>query len=383
MSSSPHSTSSNSVGQTTQPAHMARTPGRSWRHSHVSVLQVLMGIGALLIFTVVLWWWDNSRDADQAFAQAQARQPPGGESGNAAVQVAAYQPGRPLGFDLSDATIPAAEIRSGGPPKDGIPALTNPEFLSAENATYLRPKDRVIGVVVGEDARAYPLRILNYHEIVNDRVGDRPVAVTYCPLCDSAAVFDRRSPLGEREFGVSGLLYNSNVLMYDRGGRPESLWSQVKSEGVSGPAARKSLQPVPLELTTWEDWRRRYPRTRVLSTRTGHQRDYSRSPYGSYLDSIRLIFPVDPRSDRLPTKARVLGVWTDSGARAYPESAFSQERTRVEGELNGKKFVVEFRPESRSLRVVEADVGVHWMYSLWFAWYAFHPETDVLEAQGK
>ncbi len=293
--------------------------------------------------------------------------------------VAAFQPGRSLGFDLSNVTVPPGEIRAGGPRKDGIPALTNPAFLSAGEATYLQPGDRVIGVVVGDDARAYPLRILNYHEIVNDRVGNVPVAVTFCPLCDSAAAFDRRTPLGEREFGVSGLLYNSNVLMYDRAGQPESLWSQVKTEGISGPAAEMSLDALPLELTTWSNWQTRYPNTRVLTPRTGHARDYSRSPYGDYLSNSRLMFPVNPRSDRLPTKERVLAVWTETGARAYPESSFSREITRVESEIDGKTFVVQFDPESRGLRVVEADEGVHWMYSLWFAWHALHPTTDVFQ----
>ncbi len=280
-------------------------------------------------------------------------------------------------FDFSAITVPVNEIHGGGPPKDGIPALTNPRFVTARGATYLRSEDRVIGVVASNQAKAYPLKILNYHEIVNDRVGDLPVAVTYCPLCDSCSVFDRRTKLGPREFGVSGLLYNSNVLMYDRGGRPESLWSQVMAEGISGPGARTSLNALPLELTTWENWRSRYPNTTVLSTETGHRRDYNRSPYGSYFSTSQLMFPVKPSSNLLPTKSRVLGVWTDSVAKAYPESFFVQGRQRIEEKLGGKRIVIEYNPVAKSLRIVEADDGVHWMYSLWFAWYAFHPETAV------
>lgn len=271
------------------------------------------------------------------------------------------QPQRSAPFDLSNATVPANEIRSGGPTKDGIPALTNPTFIDAKYARYLLPEDRVIGFVAGNEARAYPLRILDYHEIVNDRVADIPVAVTYCPLCDSAAIFDRRTPLGERDFGVSGLLHNSNVLMYDRGGRPESLWSQVKSEGISGPATEQALQSLPLELTTWQDWQSRYPRTKVLSPETGHRRDYNRNPYAGYFDQPRLIFPARPTSDRLPTKARVLGVWTGDAARAYPESAFSRQQNRVEERIGGKKVVIEFNPDVAGLRVAEADDGVQWM----------------------
>jgi len=256
------------------------------------------------------------------------------------VQFAQSQGARGPAFDLKGVTVPVGEIHSGGPPKDGIPALTNPKLIAGTDAAYLRPEDRVIGVVVESEARAYPLRILNYHEIVNDRVGKLPIAVTYCPLCDSAAVFDRRTPLGEREFGVSGLLYNSNVLMYDRGGQPESLWSQVKTVGISGPAADKSLAVLPVELTTWKDWLARYPRTKVLSDETGHRRDYRRSPYAGYFTRPELMFPAKPTSDRLPTKSPVLGVWTDGAARGYPASAFGREAREIKDMLGGKSVLL-------------------------------------------
>jgi len=178
-------------------------------------------------------------------------------------------------FDLSNVTVNAQEVRAGGPPKDGIPALTQPALIPVGRADYLRGSDRAIGVVIDDQARARPLAILNYHEIVNDTIADIPVAVTDCPLCDSVAVYDRRTPVGEREFGVSGLLYNSNVLVYDRGGQPESLWSQVNTTGVSGPVADKPLPAVPCELTTWQA---RHPNSLVLSPNTGHQRGYSRNP---------------------------------------------------------------------------------------------------------
>jgi hypothetical protein len=285
-------------------------------------------------------------------------------------------------FDLSRTTIPPEEIRGGGPPKDGIPALTDPEFIDASRADYLRPGDRVAGVVFDGEARAYPLRILTYHEIVNDEVGEVPVAVTFCPLCDSVAAFDRRTPEGVREFGVSGLLYNSNVLMYDRGGEPEALWSQIESGAVSGPKAGQDLSALPVELTTWADWRARHPETRVLSQGTGHFRDYSQDPYGGYLDQPGLMFPVRPTSDQLPEKAKVLGVrGTNGTAKAYPLSAFAgadSPRT-IRDEVGGKAITLRYEPEADSLRVVEADEGLEWMYSLWFAWYAFHPETRVLE----
>ena len=284
-------------------------------------------------------------------------------------------------FDLSNATVPKGEIHSGGPPKDGIPALSKPRLITAGAATYLKPADRVIGVAIGGEARAYPIRVLNYHEIVNDKIGGKPIAVTYCPLCDSAAVFDRNTPGGLREFGVSGLLYNSNVLMYDRDAKTESLWSQLRTEAIAGVQVRNRLKLLPLEFTTWSDWQSRHPATTVLSPETGHQRDYSRSPYDSYFSTPQLMFPVEPSSDRLPAKEKVLGVLVGGKTRAYPRSVFRAEQLRIEGELAGKRFVVEYNAEADSLRVVKADEGVSWVYSLWFSWYAMHSETEVFPPQ--
>lgn len=151
--------------------------------------------------------------------------------------------GTDIGFDLGTKLgVPRDEILAGGPGKNGIPALTSPKLVDVKAAGWLRPKDRVAGVVHAGQARAYPLRILVWHEVVNDTIGDQPVTVTYCPLCDSVAVFDRKTPDGIKEFGVSGLLYNSNVLMFDREGKPEGLWSQLKSQAVSGPLSGQALR---------------------------------------------------------------------------------------------------------------------------------------------
>ncbi len=285
------------------------------------------------------------------------------------------------GFDLTNPIIPLNEVKSGGPPKDGIPAITNPKFLSAEEARFLKATDRVVGVVSGKESRAYPVKILDQHEIVNDRLGETPLAITYCPLCDSVATFDRRTDLGEREFGVSGLLYNSNVLMYDRGGEAESLWSQLGAQGVTGSGSKKPLKSVPFELTTWESWKKRYPDTQVMSADTGHRRNYERSPYQRYFASPDLMFPVKPLSRVLPAKQRVLGLWTNNAARAYPLSAFGKKSQRLEEQIDGREVVLEFDAESQSVRVVQADEGVQWIYSFWFAWYAFRPETEVFKAQ--
>jgi len=300
---------------------------------------------------------------------------PDHEQGGSMVRVAFQRPGH--GFDLRKATIPAKRIVGGGPPKDAIPALTDPKQMAALEAAYLQPDDRVIGVAIGDVSRAYPLRILDYHEIVNDRIGELPFAVTYCPLCDSAVVFDRRTKLGEREFGVSGLLFNSNVLMYDRGGQPESLWSQLMAEGVSGPARRIPLKTLPVELTTWQDWLSLHPQTTVLSPDTGHARNYGQRLYAGYFASPGLMFEVKPFDRRLPAKTSVLGVWTGNAARAYPVSKFSGETRQLAEHLDGKAFAVEYDARSRNLRVSRADEDVQWMYSFWFAWAAFRPKTEL------
>lgn len=280
-------------------------------------------------------------------------------------------------FDFSNSIIPPQEIQSGGPPKDGIPALSTPKLIEAADAKYLKPNDRVISVVIDKVARAYPLKILNYHEIVNDRIENIPVAVTYCPLCDSSVVYDRRTAKGEREFGVSGLLFNSNVLMYDRGGNSESLWSQLMSRGVTGPGAKQTLKTLPLEVTSWGDWKSRYPGGKVLSDDTGYPRNYQTSPYEQYFQTPELMFPVNKLDERLPMKTPVLAVWSGKESIAFPLNRFSKTHPVSHGTINGKKFEIHYNPKSQSLQMKNAADGVEWMYTFWFAWSAFHPETKL------
>ncbi len=181
------------------------------------------------------------------------------------------------GFDVSNATIPKSEILRGGPPRDGIPSIDEPKFLSVLDSDYLRDGDQIFGFVEKGDARAYPLRILVWHEIVNDTVGGRPIAVTYCPLCGTCMVFDRRTDEGELTFGVSGLLFNNDVLMYDR--QTESLWSQLKMEAVAGPQVGQKMRWLASEQMTWAAWKERYPDSKVLSRESGYGGNYLSSPY--------------------------------------------------------------------------------------------------------
>jgi Protein of unknown function (DUF3179) len=170
------------------------------------------------------------------------------------------------GFDLSNATIPRDEILPGGPPRDGIPAINQPQFIKPSEVNFLRDDDRVLSVKIDNEVRAYSLRILNWHEIVNDQVGDHAIAVTYCPLAGAGMVFDRSVNGRNLSFGVSGLLYQSDLLMYDR--ETESLWSQIAMKAVSGAQAGAELPWLPAENMTWHAWREAYPDGKVLPTQT-------------------------------------------------------------------------------------------------------------------
>lgn len=286
-------------------------------------------------------------------------------------------------FDLKNSILSREKIRSGGPPKDGIPALTAPKFVEASRATFMDVADKVVGITLGDKAKAYPLKILDYHEAVNDTVGGVPVAVTYCPLCDSSVVYDRRHNDRILELGISGLLYNSNVLLYDRGDPgEESLWSQMMSQSIAGPEVRQELKKLPLEVTTWEAWTARYPNTQVLSVDTGHNRRYDRSVYAHYFAIDDLMFNVEPMDERLPAKTPVLGVSVDNQHRAYPLSAFAESR-QWEDQFAGQTIVLNYDADAKSLRVERASEGVEWLYAFWFAWAAFHPETEIRQLTGK
>lgn len=283
------------------------------------------------------------------------------------------------GFRVDGASIPVAEIRHGGPPRDGIPAIDEPRFVSAAAARFLTPDDRVVGIVRGGIARAYPIAILNWHEVVNDRFGDEAIAVTFCPLCGTAMVFAAEVGSRELQFGVSGLLYNSDVLLYDR--QTESLWSQIMAEAVAGPMKGTRLEFLPTAHTTWADWRTRHPQTEVLSPDTGHRRNYGRDPYAHYVESDRLMFPVRFQDARLHPKEQVIGVSLGGEHKAYPFSALSRAGVRtLEDEISGMRVRLEFDPQARSGRVFGADGNeLPSLIAFWFAWFAFHPDTAVFE----
>lgn len=236
-------------------------------------------------------------------------------------------------------SIPRDEIFDGGPGKDGIPALTDPEFVQSQKADYLSDDDLVIGFVVGEKARAYPHKILDWHEIINDLLGEMFISITYCPLTGTGIGWNREINGKLTTFGVSGLLYNSNLIPYDR--ETNSNWSQIRLECVNGKLKGSRAETFPLVETTWSTWREMFPSTTVLSKQTGHNRDYGRYPYGGYRsDHDFLIFPVSNQDERLPGKERVHGVVFSGQVRVYPFSRFEKEVRVINDYLAGGNLVI-------------------------------------------
>ncbi len=286
------------------------------------------------------------------------------------------------GFDFSEHSIPTSEIRSGGPPKDGIPAILEPPFIPSKKAHFLKNDDRVLGLFLNGEAKVYPVKILNWHEIVNDTVGGKKVIVSYCPLCGTGMAFDATIKGKHHTFGVSGLLYKSDVLMYDH--QTESLWSQISQEAVTGPQTGTRLKLLPLIHTSFGAWKREHANSLVLSTDTGYRRDYDRDPYVSYSKNERLMFPVGKIDRRYPTKTWVLGIEYLGITRAYPFPELSSGSLSFTDRLGPETVQVSYDPSSRTARIRnQAGDDLPTVVVYWFAWTAFHPETEVYQAGAK
>ncbi|MFO8028910.1 MAG: DUF3179 domain-containing protein [Cyclonatronaceae bacterium] len=242
--------------------------------------------------------------------------------------------------DIEKRSIDLDELISGGPPKDGIPSIDQPVYTPAgEAASWLGDREPVISVQIGDVARAYPLQILMWHEIANTRIGDVPAAVTFCPLCYSALVFDRRVDGETLEFGVSGFLRNSDMIMYDR--TTESLWQQITGEAVVGTYTGTRLKTLPSQIISFEQFRQIYPDGSVLSRETGHQRDYGRNPYVGYDDIDQSPMFIDPSDvdDRLRPMQKVVGVVIDDRQKVYPYE-LTRESGAINDEFAGQEIVV-------------------------------------------
>jgi len=283
------------------------------------------------------------------------------------------------GFVIDEPLIPADEIFQGGPPRDGIPSIDEPSFIKAQQAKFLKAEDRVLGLNFKGVSKAYSIRILNYHELVNDKFNQHPVIVSFCPLCGTGMAFDALKAGKTLEFGVSGLLYNSDLLMYDR--QSNSLWSQIEGKAISGSAKGTLLERLAVEHTTWKDWKARHPKTLVLSNETGFWRDYTHSPYPSYSKKEALYFPVAHTDKRYHPKEVIVGVEFDGKVKAYPFTELSKGVGVLEDVFAGRKLRVEYNAAARSAKVKnEKGELIPSLTAFWFAWIAFHPETDVYKA---
>ncbi len=296
--------------------------------------------------------------------------------------------------DFAKREVPLSEFRSGGPPKDGIPAIDVPRFVPLGEVDFLRPQEPVIELIVNGQARAYPIQILIWHEIANDTVAGVPVAVTFCPLCNTALVFDRRLDGQVLDFGTTGNLRSSDLVMYDR--QTESWWQQFGGEAVVGELAGAELEHLPARIVAWEDFAARHPGSEVLSRDTGHNRAYGANPYRGYddVDSGPLFGAKNSDDDRLAPKERVVFIERGDDAVAVPFTAL-EKLGRVEVEVGGESLEVLWVPGVRSaldetnifegrtvgsaeVRSLDADAPVAFDTPFWFTVAAFRPDVEIV-----
>jgi hypothetical protein len=315
--------------------------------------------------------------------------------------------------------VPPEQIVSGGPPPDGIPSIDNPKFINVLAAEeFLEDSDLVVGLNINGDIRAYPLQILVWHEIVNDKVGGVPVTVTYCPLCFTNQVFNRTMNDGQiLEFGTSGKLYNSNLVMYDR--TTKSLWSQAMAQGIVGKLAEVKLERIPFDVAYWKEWKQFYPDSNVLSTDTGSTRPYGADPYGDYYTNGDVLFPISNSDDRLGLKEIVIGLENKGQYKAFKLQEVEDKKV-INDQVIGKPIVLfslhqfmvrvydpvvdgqilEFNYNIRDKGFVDKQTRSMWNFEgnaisghmkgkqltripfdegFWFEWVAFHPKTGLYD----
>jgi hypothetical protein len=230
------------------------------------------------------------------------------------------------------------ELRSGGPPPDGIPSIDEPKFLTPSEVDFLEENEPVLALDIDGDVRAYPVQILTWHEIVNDTVGGVPVSVTYCPLCNSAVAYDRRVDDQVVEFGTSGMLWNSALVMYDR--QTETLWSHFTGEGIVGELTGSQLETFPVATVPWGVWRDANPDGLVLSRDTGFDRSYGRNPYPGYDDVNNQPFLFDGEVDgQYTAMTRIVGIEANEAALGVPLFVLQEEQV-VTAEIGGTEIVV-------------------------------------------
>jgi hypothetical protein len=324
----------------------------------------------------------------------------GGRSSDSAESTAEGElPSRALDFraegwktDFARREVPLTEFLSGGPPKDGIPAIDSPRFLSAGRVDFVRPNEPVIELIVNGQARAYPIQILIWHEIVNDTIAGVPVTVTFCPLCNTALVFDRRVNGTVLDFGTTGKLRHSDLVMYDR--QTESWWQQFGGEALVGEHAGTRLDRLPARIVAWREFATQHPNALVLSRETRHDRPYGANPYEGYddIDSSPLFPVANDDDERLPPKERVVFIERGDEAVVVPYSVLERRRA-VRVVVGDERLVVRFRhgpvsaldtgeiAEGRAIGAAEVLRDgrlVEFEEPFWFVVAAFRPDARIV-----
>ena len=341
---------------------------------------IALGVAALLAGT--------GATAAEAAKAVSPTTSPGGSTANVGFPTTGWR------TNFRKHSVPLSEITSGGPGKDGIPALDHPGFLPVAKTTFLRPQEPVISLVVRGDARAYPLQILIWHEIVNDRVGGIPVTVTFCPLCNTSIVFDRRLRGRVLDFGTSGNLRNSDLVMYDR--QTESWWQQFGGKAIVGDLTGATLRQLPAQILSWREFQRQHPAGKVLSRDTGFARSYGSNPYTGY-DDVKTppFFPAANTNDkRLQPKERVVFIERGKDAVVVPFSVLAK-RNPIRVTVGGHKLVVSYRKgvssaldsanisagrDTGSAQVFENGKLVPFDEPFWFSVAAFRPHVTIVKA---
>ena len=274
--------------------------------------------------------------------------------------------------------VDPSKILSGGPPKDGIPSIDNPKFVSLQDADeWIEDNELVLAIIYKGVKRVYPLQIMVWHEIVNDNIAGDPVLITYCPLCGSGIAYEGKINGEAVEFGTSGKLYNSNLVMYDR--KTDSYWSQIDGLAIVGPLTGTKLTPISIDTVVWRDWKAEHPDSEVLSQNTGFSRSYGRDPYGSYYENSFIWFPVEGEDNRIHPKTVIFGIEINGVHKAYKEEDLA-ELKEIKDKINNVNIKLE-RDNAGAIKITNLDTNEEIVKErdFWFAWYAFHPETELYE----
>lgn len=281
-----------------------------------------------------------------------------------------------FGYDESSpSSVKFSHMYQGCPARDCIPSIEDPEYVEAEQAAdFLGEDELVIAMAHNGDKRAWPIRILDFHEIVNDTIGGDPVAITWCPLCGSGLAFERKVDGEIVEFGVSGLLHDSDLVMYDR--TSNSLWQQITGEAVMGPALGQKLKEVPATITEWSTWKASHPDTRIMLPPSDSGMEYGdKRRYAEYEQSDQLAFPAARRDLSVHPKTVVHGFSIGGRHLAVTEKAL-EDNPRIEAELGEHSLTITRHADGRVTARDEQDRTHTAVRSFWFAWFNFHPGTE-------